>query len=1044
MLGVMCLASSLLLVFLSPGVSGVSRAPEEAPPAQKEMDKSTWFRGTARGTSLKELGEDAKVTIASEILKPGMLVTLKGGRRGLYCSSGSEGTLCDSQGANRAEQFMVRDNGAGRISLCVAPRGGGVCSKAPENLAFEVGDIGSSVVSFKINGKFCSDDNPTISCKADSVGDPEKFTVECIKNCPQGVKRHAPTQVGCSNQNSATAQQNAASEAVTKVDPKVAAAEKAEKEAQLALSKRRELMKTAFEEYELPKEGMVSWFMNEDVAPKWISAVGNYTGEVREGSVKVTELSGHTAEKPLRALEGDTTSKYTFGHTIKKLFSICSISRYTGNAKNSILVGAPVSREVPWNSRGVQRTRGFWTHGHAGKTNDDGGTPMRSVPGYVLYSTPKEEHPRQFTGKDRNTATTKNWVVLCGTGSSSLNMGSHVVYQDGLAAGGPKSHAQKPYHIKFYDQRGDRNLNINYPWTKEASDWAVAEVITWDRALTRQEMQAANKYLMAKKDKGGPPTIELDTWFDIRKVKSALGGIINSRRVVRSVVSQTKIGLRHGGPWTKQSTCEPDGYMSGECPTIIVERTPLTLVEEAGYGTTEKIRSIQGTKGTNCLLKNTWVGKNDTANSANRKGHFTICTMTRYRSTQPGAGGIVVGGAWPHYDMNWVYSNKNPRKIAKNKSSPHLWTHGHWNGQSGVAKYGGVWMTPKKGIATTDWTVTCAANTGGGRVMVNGKKLATPDTEDGVGNAHQLFINRCKHVSSMQCSYDGVNIKSDFALAHLMIWNRALSDKEMAQASSFLMEPLVNGQKVCKESCNAPGICSFPFNGNDKDRKPLWCQTEETTWPQVGLADAEVKSTGSADGNSNAVEEKSRCFSQGALKKNDGVPLFNSCKRCQSTSNGNMDAFGCVKCPKGQYPVHHFLGSSHADKAKNGIVSCEAPPMAGQPLKTVCYPQLKDQGSYALPTTCNSLGVVSNDVQVGDEMWTIECVLWKHVLCTPVWDAVQSKFQQQCATTKHVEFHRATISKSGKPAIINTTELPADLRQAEKVYGICFQATATR
>jgi len=193
----------LVLMSLTTEVSAASENLQVAAytPSQTQIT-STWFRGEHHGALETQLGEDSSDVKASTILKAGMLVTLKGGKEGLYCSAGADGCVCDSQVASRAETFLVTTNGDGHISLCVQPRGESkTCGATPPESVLEVEDLGNSIVSMKNRGKFCSDSTPVVSCKADSVGKAEKFTVECIKNCPPGVMRHkASSSTGCTSE----------------------------------------------------------------------------------------------------------------------------------------------------------------------------------------------------------------------------------------------------------------------------------------------------------------------------------------------------------------------------------------------------------------------------------------------------------------------------------------------------------------------------------------------------------------------------------------------------------------------------------------------------------------------------------------------------------------------------------------------------------------------------------------------------------------------------------------------------------------------------
>ena len=81
-----------------------------------------------------------------------------------------------------------------------------------------------------------------------------------------------------------------------------------------------------------------------------------------------------------------------------------------------------------------------------------------------------------------NITSPTNWVVMCGTNAGSqlkLANGANV----GTATGG----------------KGDVKLWINYGDSPDqVSDFAIAEVMVWDRGLTNSEMFEASSYLMGK------------------------------------------------------------------------------------------------------------------------------------------------------------------------------------------------------------------------------------------------------------------------------------------------------------------------------------------------------------------------------------------------------------------------------------------------------------------------------------------------------------------------------------------------------------------
>ena len=147
------------------------------------------------------------------------------------------------------------------------------------------------------------------------------------------------------------------------------------------------------------------------------------------------------------ALSGTTSSVIDFGAVIQSEFTVCSVTRYTGGAKERILNGDA-----------------NWVHGHWG-----GRAGVAYYEGWKTSSHPGSVSPDT------------DWVVMCGTNAGSqlkLVNGADV----GTSAGGT----------------GDQFLFVNggrYGST-ERSDFAIAEVVVWPRGLTSAEMHRASDHLM--------------------------------------------------------------------------------------------------------------------------------------------------------------------------------------------------------------------------------------------------------------------------------------------------------------------------------------------------------------------------------------------------------------------------------------------------------------------------------------------------------------------------------------------------------------------
>ena len=159
--------------------------------------------------------------------------------------------------------------------------------------------------------------------------------------------------------------------------------------------------------------------------------------------------SGHGAAASVAALQGTTASVVSFGSIIKSSFTICSVTRYTGGIKWRILNG------------GGQN----WLHGHGGE--------KAGVAYYRGWKT-----SRMAGSVSPNT----DWVVMCGT-----NAGSQLKLVNGVDVGTASGGLGG---VSLWINGG------NY-MPGAGSDFAIAELITWPRGLTSDEVYCASDYLIS-------------------------------------------------------------------------------------------------------------------------------------------------------------------------------------------------------------------------------------------------------------------------------------------------------------------------------------------------------------------------------------------------------------------------------------------------------------------------------------------------------------------------------------------------------------------
>ncbi|EJK70530.1 hypothetical protein THAOC_08100, partial [Thalassiosira oceanica] len=162
---------------------------------------------------------------------------------------------------------------------------------------------------------------------------------------------------------------------------------------------------------------------------------------------------GTDSEVAVAAVKGTTASKIDFGYVIKTTFTICSVTRYTDGTQERILNG-----------------NFNWLHGH-----------WEGSAGVAFYGS-------WVTSSQNNVDPNTDWVVMCGTNADGTDAESRLK----LANGANTATENGGW--------GDTTLWINggLLMPAESSDFAVAEVMVWDRGLTSEEMYGVSDHLMVK------------------------------------------------------------------------------------------------------------------------------------------------------------------------------------------------------------------------------------------------------------------------------------------------------------------------------------------------------------------------------------------------------------------------------------------------------------------------------------------------------------------------------------------------------------------
>lgn len=228
-----------------------------------------------------------------------------------------------------------------------------------------------------------------------------------------------------------------------------------------------------------PKIGLVSWFRNEDASLSWKSKIGGFVSNCSEDAALAKQSQGgfNVLQK---VLTGSPSTRCSFGHVVPEVFTICSATRYTSKEnQNRILQGEP----------------GVWFHGHY-----QGKTHIANYGDHWLTKLQSSHDADNILVPGGGVQDSKQWVVLCGTNSHAKD-GSRLIrgLDDGLEGKQVKSFFTKMFSHKGAVGGGVRlNIGDFKPAVASNSDWALFELLTWDRVLEPDEMDTAIRYIKTK------------------------------------------------------------------------------------------------------------------------------------------------------------------------------------------------------------------------------------------------------------------------------------------------------------------------------------------------------------------------------------------------------------------------------------------------------------------------------------------------------------------------------------------------------------------
>merc|ERR1712166_689742 len=130
----------------------------------------------------------------SNLLKPGSVVVLQGGKRRRYCSDDEGSVKCDKKSFGKKEKFQVVSAKKGKVAL-KSVKSGKFCRQSGNKFScsqstirkresFKVHAADGGRIAFQAhNGRYCTDYGSKIRCSAKVVKRTQMFTAKCIKSC---------------------------------------------------------------------------------------------------------------------------------------------------------------------------------------------------------------------------------------------------------------------------------------------------------------------------------------------------------------------------------------------------------------------------------------------------------------------------------------------------------------------------------------------------------------------------------------------------------------------------------------------------------------------------------------------------------------------------------------------------------------------------------------------------------------------------------------------------------------------------------------------
>ena len=357
--------------------------------------------------------------------------------------------------------------------------------------------------------------------------------------------------------------------------------------------------------------------------------------------------------------------------------------------------------------------------------------------------------------KKSNTNYNNNWVVTCMSyDSTSSNL------TNGEAYFGSKNDPDGNINTRFSDINaiiGKLNINTNNNLDNLNSSWALSHLLVWDTALSPEKLKVVYKTCIDYLFRPADSDIVLYKNMYPLTLPTCIEYFNNPKKNNLNISKELWAGY-YAGNYNSITNELPD--FNGNPARNIKSN----MIKNVKYDNSSSIPFLYGDKNSFILFPENSINSN-----------FTICSITKYTSTDPNNNNKIFQSIGPHLQDFY---------------------HGHYKNKKGVVSYNGYEFS--KGFPTNSpvnsWVVACAKNTNStnpsDNVIINGVSC-------GLFIEPEYTEQVIKPISTLTINFDGTfSYNSEWAFSYLLIWDSHLSDIELKNVSIALNSFLENGETL--------------------------------------------------------------------------------------------------------------------------------------------------------------------------------------------------------------------------------------------------------